>query len=88
MLKPFTLGKLVATSAVAEIFAPQVLFALIARYRSGDWGNLCEEDKRANELAIQHGGRIVASYLLEDEKLYVITEADRSVTTILFAYEY
>lgn len=87
MLK-FTLGKLVATRAVAEIFAPQTLFALIARYRAGDWGNLCDEDKQANEYAIQNGGRIVASYLIDEEKLYVITEADRSLTTILFAYEY
>ncbi len=49
---------------------------------------MCDNDKKANVKAIERGGRILARYDVEDETLYVITEADCSYTTILFPYEY
>lgn len=58
------------------------------KYIKKDWGNLCEEDRVVNEDAIKYGGRVFASYNTVKGKIYIITEADRSVTTILFADEY
>lgn len=84
----FELGKVCVTCAVAECFNPHVLAELLNRYRRGDWGNLCDEDKQANIEAIKHGGRVLALYDVEGENIYVLTEADRSCTTILFTYEY
>jgi hypothetical protein len=56
---------------------------------NGDWGDLDEEDKRENEFSLQHGFRIFSSYILSSgDKLWVITEADRSVTTLLLPDEY
>lgn len=84
----FELGKVCATRAVAECFNQYTLVELLNRYHHGDWGNLCDEDKQANHHAIAHGGRVLARYDIEGESLYVITEANRSTTTILFTYEY
>ncbi|MBB6053298.1 type I restriction endonuclease subunit M [Armatimonas rosea] len=68
---------------------------LIARHRSGDWGDVCREDKSANDQALRHGARILSAYHLPvrvpgtaPQKLWVITEADRSSTTILLPDEY
>lgn len=84
----FELGRVYITRAVAECFNQNTLVELLNRYCYGDWGNLCEEDKLANQEAMKYGGRIVARYDVDDESLYIITEADRSCTTILFPYEY
>lgn len=62
---------------------------LLERHRSGDWGELCEEDKKENELSIEKGFRILSKYFLKTKQaLYIITEADRSSTTILLPEEY
>ena len=64
-------------------------FDFLARHVIGDDGNLDEHDKQANREAIEHGGRILSSYILAGgEKLYVITEDDRTVTTVLLSDEY
>jgi hypothetical protein len=86
----FPLGNLYATSAVAQWASQEVLSLsrFIERHHNGDWGDLDEEDKQANEDALKYGGRIFSSYLTNQRKLYVITECDRSLTTILFAEEY
>ncbi|MDX3904051.1 hypothetical protein AB6W79_11090 [Pasteurella multocida] len=84
----FELGRVCATRAVVECFNQQTLIELLNRYCYGDWGNLCDEDKQANVEAVEHGGRVFARYDVEDESLYIITESDRSYTTILFSYEY
>ncbi len=63
--------------------------ALLDRHISGDWGDLDAEDKQANESAIEHGDRILSRYDLEcGESVYVVTEYDRSVTTLLLVQEY
>lgn len=59
------------------------------RFESGDWGDLCAEDKQLNDEAVEsNDDRIVAAYNTSKGKVYIITEWDRSVTTILFADEY
>ncbi len=56
---------------------------------TGDWGDLDDEDKKENELSVKQGFRILSAYNLENgEKVWVITEWDRSVTTILLPEEY
>ena len=94
----FQLGKLVQTAGVAHeaqndpVFAYNIASAL-GRYKKGDWGDLCEDDKGYNNDAVRDGDRILAAYNLptsqaETKKIYIITEWDRSVTTILFPDEY
>jgi hypothetical protein len=69
--------------------AEQNPLELVARHVTGDWGELGEEDKRENELSVEAGYRILSAYILRSGvKVWVITEADRSVTTILLPSEY
>jgi hypothetical protein len=64
------------------------LTELVVRHIHGDWGDLGQEDKQANEEALVTGARIFSAYGKGDGKLWVITEADRSSTTILRPDEY
>lgn len=86
----FTLGKLVATPGAIrkaqEMGSP--ILRLIARHVSGDWGDMTEGDKQANEDALTNGGRILSAYVVDGVKFWIITEADRSSTTILLPEEY
>lgn len=61
---------------------------LLARHLSGDWGQVSADDALANETAVTEGTRILSSYPVGDETVWVITEADRSATTFLLPYEY
>ncbi len=86
----FEIGKTFATSGVTSL-AERLevdLAKFIWRHHCGDWGDLCQEDKQANEDAIEHGLRIVSSYKIAGKKIYVITEHDRSMTTVMLANEY
>jgi hypothetical protein len=61
----------------------------LSRHQTGDWGIVCDDDKRENDFSVREGFRILSSYKTSNgEKLWVITEADRSVTTILLPSEY
>jgi len=61
----------------------------LARHHSGDWGDLEEEDRQENARSLEHGFRLLSAYkTVAGEKLWVITEADRSVTTLLLPSEY
>jgi len=60
----------------------------LKRHANGDWGHLCQEDKEENELSLREGFRILSAYEHDGEKIWIITEADRSATTILFPEEY
>ena len=89
----FSLGKLVMTRAVHDKMNSDIDFAIgvlesMEKYRSCDWGDLSESDQAENEHALKEGERIFALYNIGNEKVYIITEWDRSVTTILFPYEY
>tara|TARA_B100000886_G_scaffold276639_1_gene200593 strand:+ start:622 stop:906 length:285 start_codon:yes stop_codon:yes gene_type:complete len=89
----FDLGQVVYTQgfrgAVGEDFN-QVVSDLVLRHVSGDWGDLCEEDRRENDHAIIPGNdlRVMSKYDVNGEDVYVITEWDRSVTTLLLPCEY
>ncbi|MBF7687698.1 hypothetical protein [Acinetobacter rathckeae] len=86
----FALGEIVATANVLT-YANQHgldLLKLLNRHQHGDWGDLCDEDKASNEAALTQPLRILSSYLEHGEKVWIITEADRSMTTILLAQDY
>jgi hypothetical protein len=78
--------------ALDEEFAKFVLVSL-KRHASGDWGDICLEDWQENEVSLLEGLRILSSYLKMDNghakyDIWIITEADRSATTILLPEEY
>ena len=62
--------------------------AVFIRYQRHDWGNLCQEDKELNDEALEAGDRILAAYRTSKGEVWIITEWDRSATTILFPSEY
>ncbi len=83
------LGKLVATRGVFNgIGVTEEVLACLARHQNGDWGDLDEEDKETNNKALKLEGRILSAYTVHDTKIWIITEWDRSVTTILLPEEY
>jgi hypothetical protein len=87
----FELGRIVATPGAIEAMEENQTSPeqFLYRHRSGDWGDLSEEDRQENELSVREGFRILSAYQLPDgQKLWVITEADRSATTILRPEEY
>jgi hypothetical protein len=63
-------------------------FDYLARHATGDWGELCAFDRLQNEMALREGYRVLSSYAMGGERVWIITEADRSVTTILLPEEY
>lgn len=87
----FPLGQIVATtgSLAALEKNEQSPLEFIGRHIVLDPGQLCEEDQQSNKEALELGNRILSSYLLKDQTtIWVITEADRSVTTLLLPEEY
>ena len=84
------LGRLVATPAAVEFIGKHSVDvrALLARHAGGDWGDLSESDVAANVQALQHDLRVFSSYMFAGEKLWIITEADRSSTCILLPEDY
>lgn len=96
----FSLGQVVATPAALELLAEHAVepVALLSRHVSGDWGQLSSDDACANDDAVRHGDRVLSSYVLpltperepveSGARVWVITEADRSCTTLLMPSEY
>ena len=69
--------------------AGQCLETFLVRHARGDWGDLCADDRRENARALREGGRLMSTYTLKSgQTLWIITEADRSVTTLLLPLEY
>ena len=83
----FELGQIVATSGTENLPYPRMMEAL-ERHATGDWGNVPQEDAKTNNLAIKHGGRILSSYTIQDEVVWIITESSREITTFLLPSEY
>jgi hypothetical protein len=84
----FPLGQLFATKGVVLDVPAEDCSAAIARHSRGDWGDVCAEDAEANEHALKHGGRLLSSYRdHHGRKLWIITEHDWSVTTVLLPDE-
>ncbi len=87
----FEPGAVVATPGALAVLARhgEEPGEYLARHLSGDWGDLCEFDRRENARALESGARLFSSYDLGDgRKLWVITEADRSSTCLLLPEEY
>lgn len=87
----FALGQLLATPGALELLETHQLTALpfVLRHVSGDWGDICVEDRQSNADALQYGYRLMSVYeLSKTERLWIITEADRSSTTLLLPEEY
>lgn len=91
-MKPkFQLGQVVATPGALQALEAtgQTPLEFLERHISGDWGDLDQDDRRENELSVRRGFRILSAYHLQDgTKLWIITEADRSATTLLLPSEY
>jgi hypothetical protein len=87
----FPLGHLCATPGALEALNARALspFLFLERHARGDWGQLDAEDGQANDAALRHGTRLLSAYDLgQSQTLWIITEADRSVTTLLLPEEY
>lgn len=87
----FPAGQIVSTrGALAAMQECQVLPAsLLRRHLSGDWGSVPVEDAQFNEMALKSGGRLLSSYSIAvGVRIWIISEADRSSTTILLPSEY
>ena len=84
----FPLGQIVITAnANAQLDSQAVNEALI-RHAAGDWGEVCDADRQENELSVKEGFRLLSVYRSGETKFWIITEADRSVTTVLMPEDY
>lgn len=85
----FPLGKVVATSGALDALGAIEIGTLLSRHSFGDWGDSWEDNKEINEQALKDGSRLLSSYKSSGGiKVYIITEAGRSATTVLLADEY
>ena len=87
----FPLGQTYITPGAEEALqiAGQTEIEFLRRHMSGDWGELSEEDIQENELSLKEGFRLLSAYRTgKGQKLWIITEADRSATTLLLPSEY
>ena len=87
----FPLGQVVATPGALRALerAEQLPAEFLDRHVNGDWGDVPEEDKQENELSVEQGFRILSAYTTSTgDKLWILTEADRSATILMLPEEY
>lgn len=88
----FKLGQVVATPGALRAIQENNVDALslLLRHANGDWGCIPQEDRLENRLSVENGYRVMSSYAINDrgDKLWIITEADRSSTCLLLPEEY
>jgi len=87
----FSLGRIVATPGAIEAMndSGDTPIQFLSRHVRGDWGEVCDEDKQLNEESLVHGGRLLSVYQTKKNvTIWLITEADRSVSTLLLPSEY
>jgi hypothetical protein len=87
----FALGQIVATPGALALLekAQKSPSEFLLRHLRGDWGDLCRDHKAENELSLKQGFRLLSSYPVTDtDTIWIITEADRPVTTVLLPAEY
>jgi len=103
-IKPvLELGQVLTTAGVAADMEKDDRFAALvqvslSRHQRGDWGTICNADKKTNDEGLKNGGRVMSAYTIDESKgiskgfgentIWIITEWDRSVTTILYPNEY
>jgi hypothetical protein len=90
MTAPLPLGRVLATPEALKVLGMSGghPFDYLARHATGDWGDLCAFDRRQNEIAVRDGYWVFSSHDIPAGRVWIITEADRSVTTILLPEEY
>jgi hypothetical protein len=90
MRAPLPLGNVLATPGALKLLGKSGGYPIeyLARHATGDWGDLCAFDRRQNEIALREGYRVFSSYEVPAGRVWIITEADRSVTTIVLPEEY
>jgi hypothetical protein len=85
----FSLGQTVITANALESLNPDDVQQSLSRHEGGDWGDVCSEDWQENEVSLQQGLRLFSIYRDRNKhRFYVITEHDRSVTTVLLPEDY
>jgi hypothetical protein len=85
----FRLGQIVATPNALNKLTQQDVLTALHRHQAGDWGDVCQDDRQANDRALNDGSRLFSVYHSEKQfKFWVITEANRSVTTVLMPEDY
>lgn len=85
----FQLGAWAITRNALDLLDPQDVFDALKRHSQGDWGDVPSEDKFLNNEALKEGGRLFSAYKdRNSEPFWIITEADRSITTILLPEDY
>lgn len=85
----FDLGQIVATPGALQMLRPEEIRVALCRHISGDWGNLDDDDREQNEIALKEKNRLLSVYYGETGvKFYIITEHDRSATTVLLPEDY
>jgi len=89
LIAKFRLGRIVATPKAMEVLSNEDIVTAIGRHQSGDWGDLSDADREENELSLKEGFRLLSAYHATDgTKFWIITEANRSVTTLLLPEDY
>jgi hypothetical protein len=84
----FPLGVTVMTANAAQLLHPAAVDAALRRHAAGDWGDICPDDARENERSLKHACRLMSVYGSDERRFWIITEADRSVTTVLLPLDY
>ncbi len=85
----FNPGRLMITRNAKDVLPRVEIDAAINRHLSGDWGDVCQSDWQLNEDALKKGDRLMSVYHTQDgEKFWIITESDRSATTVLLPSDY
>ncbi|MBK8092221.1 MAG: hypothetical protein IPK32_09665 [Verrucomicrobiaceae bacterium] len=85
----FPLGNLYSTPGALAVLSHEDIARAITRHQFGDWGDVCPEDKQTNDESLQTGARLFSVYRGQnDAKFWIITESDRSATTVLLPEEY
>ena len=85
----FRIGRILSTPNALERLSESDILSGIGRHQAGDWGDVCDEDREANNQALRNGTRIFSVYHgANGVKFWIITEADRSVTTFLLPEDY
>ena len=88
-LAKFPLGQIVATPNALDSIPNDEILTALSRHVRGDWGTLDEEDRNANERALKHGSRLFSAYdSTSSLRFWIITEHDRSITTVLLPQDY
>ena len=82
-------GRLMITCNAKEVLLRSEINAALNRHLHGDWGDVCGPDKRVNDDALKNGGRLLSVYHTKDDvRFWIITESDRSATTVLLPSDY